>query len=220
MALFISIVHSIATVIVWCPQRPVTMPLHLEKKAIRVLGVAESFRPREKHSTLVGIVMRSDLIVDGIAIGRLTVSGTDAARSILELFRKLGRNDVNAIIISGSVLSVYNVLDITEIYKVLSIPVVALSFHRAKSDLYRNVKEKFSSSIAKEKLRLLEKLGSSRRLKLNTGYSVFIRSAGIQDSESARLLNKFTFQGSVPEPVKVARLFAKSVATLSNRIKY
>ena len=103
-------------------------------------------------------------------------------------------------------------LDITEIYKVLKKPIVALSFHKAKSDLYRNVKEKFTPSVAKEKLRLLEKLGDSNKLKLHTDHSVFVRSAGINDDESKILLNKFTLQGTVPEPVKVARLFAKSLA--------
>ena len=191
------------------------MPLHLEKKAIRVLGVAESFRVNEEYSTLAGIIMRSDLIVDGIAIGRLTVSGNDATRSVINLFREFRRNDVNAIVISGSVLSLYNVLDISEIFKTLKIPTVALSFHKRKSDLRRNVRAKFPSSVARDKLQLLEKLGNSTRFKLNTGYSVFARSAGINELDSRKLLDKFTLQGSVPEPVRVARLLAKSVSILN-----
>lgn len=187
------------------------MPLHLEKKAIRVLGVAESFRPNEDESTLAGVVMRSDLVLDGFAINRLTVSGSDATRSVLKLVQKLHRNDINAIIISGSVLSLYNVLDIEEVYNDLNIPVVALSFRKAKSDLYRNVEAKFPSSVAKEKLRLLEKLGNSTKQKLFTGYSVFVRCAGLSDRDCSRLLNKFTLQGAVPEPVRVARLLAKAV---------
>lgn len=190
------------------------MPLHLEKRAIRVLGVAESFRMNDEYSTLAGIIMRSDLVVDGIAIGRLTVSGSDATRSIIKLFRKFGRNDVNAIIISGSVLSLYNVLEISKIFKTLKIPVVALSFHKTKSDLRRNVEAKFAPSIAGDKLRLLEKLGDSSRFKLNTGYTVYVRSAGIKGVESQKLLNKFTLQGTVPEPVRVARLLAKGVRLL------
>ena len=187
------------------------MPLNLEKKAIRALGVAESFRANEVKSTLVGVVMRSDLVLDGFAINQLTVSGSDATRSVLKLFQKLHRNDINAIMISGSVLSLYNVLDITEIYKDLRIPVVALSFRKAKSDLYRNVEAKFPEATANKKLKLLEKLGDSTRQKLVTGYSVFVRSAGIGDVESSKLLNKFTLQGAVPEPVRVARLLAKSL---------
>ncbi|MDG6921708.1 MAG: DUF99 family protein, partial [Nitrososphaerota archaeon] len=73
------------------------MPLHLEKKAIRVLGIAESFRKDQEFSTLAGVVMRSDLVIDGFANGRLRVSGSDATSSTIELFERLRRNDVNAV---------------------------------------------------------------------------------------------------------------------------
>lgn len=189
------------------------MSLHLEKKAIRTLGVAESFRKDQEYSTLVGVVMRSDLVIDGFAIGRLTVSGNDATKTVFELFRKLQRNDVNAIITSGSVLSLYNILDISAMYNSLKVPVVALSFHKARSNLYRNIGAKFSPAIAKEKIKLLERLGKSTQLKLDTGYKVFVRFAGMNDRECQRLLNKFTRQGTVPEPIRVARLLAKTVSS-------
>jgi uncharacterized protein len=190
----------------------IEMTLHLEKKAIRVLGIAESFRKDQKYSTLAGVVMRSDLVIDGFANDRLRVSGSDSTKSTLNLFKKLQRNDVNAIMISGSVLSLYNVLDIDEIYKELKIPVVALSFSKSRTNLAENIRARFPEKAAKEKIRLLEKLGHSSRIKLETGYEVFVRNAGIDDNLSKRLLDRFTLQGSIPEPVRVARLFAKSIA--------
>ena len=192
------------------------MPLHLEKKAIRVLGIAESFRKEQKYSTLAGVVMRSDLVIDGFARSKLKVSGSDATSSTIDLYGRLHRNDINAIMISGSVLSLYNVLDIDEIYKELKIPVVALSFNKSRSNLVENIESRFPEKIAKEKINLLEKLGPSSRMRLETGYDVYVRNAGISDDLSKRLLNKFTLQGSLPEPVRVARLLAKSIATVRN----
>lgn len=64
-------------------------------------------------------------------------------------------------------------------------------------------------------MRLLEKLGTSNKLRLTTGYFVFARCAGLDSEDSAKLLNKFTLQGAVPEPVRVARLLAKAVSALS-----
>ncbi|MDG6905371.1 MAG: DUF99 family protein [Nitrososphaerota archaeon] len=188
------------------------MPLHLEKKAIRVLGIAESFRKDQEFSTLAGVVMRSDLVIDGFANGRLRVSGSDATSSTIELFERLRRNDVNAVMISGSVLSLYNVLDIDKIHRELKVPVVALSFSKSRSNLANNIRAKFSERVAREKIRLLEKLGSSFRIKLATGYEIYVRGAGIDDNVTKRLLDRFTLQGSVPEPIRVARLLAKSIA--------
>ncbi|MGI0084194.1 MAG: DUF99 family protein, partial [Nitrososphaerales archaeon] len=88
------------------------MPLHLEKKAIRALGVAESFHAKDKFSTLAGVVMRSDLVIDGFVIGKTKVSGSDATSSLRRLYIKLNRNDVNALLLSGSVLSFYNMIDV------------------------------------------------------------------------------------------------------------
>jgi uncharacterized protein len=188
------------------------MTIHLEKKAIRVLGVAESFRKDQEYSTLAGVVMRSDLVIDGFAHTRLRVSGSDATSSTIHLYNRLHRNDVNAVMVAGSVLSLYNVLDIEAVYSELKIPVVALSFSKSRSDLAQNIRSRFSEKIAKQKIMLLEKLGRSTRLKLNTGYAVFVRTAGIDEVSSKRLLDKFTLQGAIPEPIRVARLLAKSLA--------
>ena len=160
--------------------------------------------------------MRSDLVIDGFARGRLRVAGSDATTSTIALFKKLKRNDINAIMISGSVLSLYNVLDIDSIYEDLRVPTVALSFSKARSDLARNITARFPDRIAKEKISLLNKLGGSKRLKLRTGYAVFVRTAGVTEVNSKRLLDRFTLQGAIPEPVRVAKLVAKCVATSAN----
>ena len=48
--------------------------LTLEKKGVRVLGVAESFRKNlSDKAILAGIVMRGDMIIDGIVFGECTV---------------------------------------------------------------------------------------------------------------------------------------------------
>ena len=188
--------------------------LHLEKRAIRALGIAESFKKEEETSTLAGVVMRSDFVIDGFGAGSLKVSGSDATRSVVRLYRGLERNDVNSILISGSVLSLYNVLDIDEIFGQLEVPVIALSFSKAASDLALNIKARFPEKVAEEKIELLEKLGKAQKIRLKTGYDIFVRSAGISQNVSNRLLDKFTLQGAIPEPIRVARLLAKTVAAL------
>ena len=189
-------------------------PVHLEKKAIRALGVAESFREGEKRSTLAAIVMRSDLVIDGFAFGSLEISGSDATREIASMVLKLKRNDLNAVLLSGSVLSLYNIVDVDEVSRKIGIPVVALSFRESSANLADNIRSRFDRETAESKIRLLEKLGAPKRVVLKTGYAVYIRSAGISEAEAVRLLDRFTLQGSIPEPVRVARLLVKSAAAL------
>jgi endonuclease V-like protein UPF0215 family len=190
------------------------LPIHIEKKAIRALGVAESFSASDQFSVLGGVVMRSDLVIDGFGPGRLEISGSDATSSIVHLFDKLERNDINVVLISGSVLSLYNIIDIEYLSKHLRKPIIALTFKKSKSNLARNIKAKFEPKVANSKISFLEKLGVPKKLKLETGYRIFVRAEGTSgDEETKRILDKFTLQGAVPEPIRVARLFAKTLAS-------
>lgn len=52
--------------------------LHIEKKGLRGLAIAESFQEKSKTSTLAGVVMRRDFIIDGFVFGQDTIEGNDA----------------------------------------------------------------------------------------------------------------------------------------------
>src|SRR5438046_9429650 len=91
-------------------RRHVSMRIHAGKKAIRALGIAESFRKEDRYSTLAGVVMRSDLIIDGFVFGRSTVGGDDSTQQIARMFSRLHRKDVNLIILQGCVISMYNMV--------------------------------------------------------------------------------------------------------------
>ena len=43
--------------------------LHLEKKGIRGLAIAESFRHDSQKSVLAGVIISSDLVIDGFVLG-------------------------------------------------------------------------------------------------------------------------------------------------------
>jgi endonuclease V-like protein UPF0215 family len=193
------------------------MPLHLEKKAIRALGIAESFVQSDKLSTLAGVVMRTDLVIDGLAIGKLVVSGFDSTIAIQKLYDKLGRNDVNVLLLSGSVLSMYNVVDVDALNDSLGLPIVALTFKRSRADLEKNILARFDEKVARRKIALLEKLGKPAAVELENGYTVYVRGAGILEKDARTLLNRFTLQGGLPEPVRVARLLAKAARQIKSR---
>ena len=184
------------------------MRLHLNKPGIRALGVAESFRQGQKRSVLAGVVMRSDLVIDGVALGRTKVGGDDATSSIVSLYRKFGRNDVNLIMVSGAILSLYNIIDVDELSARTKLPVVCLTY-KETAGIEGSIRRHFPEG-AELKLQAYRRLGRRTRVKLGTGKRVFVRSAGIESGELRRALNSFTLQGSIPEPVRVAKLLARA----------
>jgi len=184
--------------------------LHLNKPGTRALGVAESFRPGDETSTLAGVVMRGDLVVDGIAFGRTSVGGDDASASVASLYRRLKRNDVNVVMVSGAILSLYNILDVDGLAARIKLPVVCLTY-KETAGIEESIRRHFPGS-AGEKLEEYRRLGPRKRIRLKSGNSVFARTSGMDYSDASSLVKMFTLQGSIPEPVRVARLLARAAS--------
>ena len=89
--------------------------LHLEKSGIRGLAIAESFSQNSKKSVLSGIVMSTDLVIDGFVMGHSTVGGDDATDVIVSMYEELGRSDVSFLLISGIIISSYNMINVKRI---------------------------------------------------------------------------------------------------------
>ena len=185
------------------------MRLHLNKPGIRALGVAESFRQGRKRSILAGVVMRSDFVIDGVAIGKTSIGGDDATSSIASLFRKFRRNDVNLILVSGAILSPYNIIDVDLLSKKTKLPVICLTY-KETAGIEGSIRRHFPNEAGK-KLEAYAKLGKRVGVRLHTGHRVYVRTAGMEFDSSQTVLDQFTLQGSIPEPIRVAKLLARAL---------
>ena len=184
--------------------------IHLEKKGIRVFGVAESFKKFNTKSTLAGVVMRRDLIIDGIVFGNATLKGNDSTENILSMFKSLKRDDVNCIMLDGLIISMYNIVDGQLIQNKTGLPVIAITFEDSKG-LEDNIRYHFPDD-SKLKLEHYDKLGKRDQVILKTGKHLFIRYWGLTLKRAITILNSFTLQGSIPEPIRVAKLAARGMA--------
>ena len=183
--------------------------LHLEKKGIRGLAIAESFSQNSKKSILSGIVMSTDLIIDGFVFGHSTVGGDDATDAILEMYEKLDRQDVSFLLISGIVISLYNIIDMKRISEKIGLPVIGVTYEES-SGIEDAIKHHFPESY-KSKLTEYSKLGSRKKITLHTSHSLYIRNEGCTELEAKQLLDKITLQGSIPEPLKITQLLANTL---------
>ncbi len=183
------------------------MRIHANKRAIRALGIAESFRRTDRHSTIAGVVMRSDLVLDGFVFGRALVGGDDATTSLVRMFRRLHREDVNVILLSGAVISHYNVVDVDSLAEETGLPVVCLTY-RESSGMEGSIRERFKDW--QTKISLYHKLGERTTLVLKTGHKVYARLVSMDVDDARRVVDSFTLQGALPEPIRVARLLARA----------
>ena len=157
--------------------------------------------------------MRRDLIIDGMSYGSATIGGDDATNSILSMHRSLGRNDINCILLDGLIISMYNIIDGDQVAGETGLPVIAITFEDSKG-LEESIKYHFENW--ENKLVQYQKLGLRERVTLNTGKNLFIRCWRVNHRRAVALLNSFTLQGSIPEPIRVAKLAARSYANALN----
>lgn len=183
--------------------------LHLEKKGLRGLAIAESFRVDAKKSIMCGVVMRQDFIIDGFIFGNATIKGDDATETILQMFKELDRPDVNYLLISGLILSMYNIVDIKKIHKILNVPVIGLTY-RDSTGIKDSIKHYFPKNF-EFKIENYSNLGKREKITLSKNSEAFVRFEGCKLHDVQFLLKKLTLSGSIPEPIKVAKLLANSL---------
>ena len=183
--------------------------LHLEKKGIRGLAIAESFSQNSKKSVLSGIVMSTDLVIDGFVFGYSTVGGDDATDAILEMYEKLDRQDVSFLLISGIVISLYNIIDMKRISEKIGLPVIGVTYEES-SGIEDAIKHHFPESY-KSKLTEYSKLEPRKKITLHTSCNLYVRNEGCTVLETKQLLDKITLQGSIPEPLKITQLLANTL---------
>jgi endonuclease V-like protein UPF0215 family len=183
--------------------------LHLEKKGIRGLAIAESFSQDSKKSVLSGIVMSTDMIIDGFVIGHSTVGGDDATDVILDMCKKLDRPDVSFLLISGIVISLYNIVDLKRISDETDLPVIGVTYEESKG-IEEAIKHHFPDSY-ESKLAEYSKLGTREKVTLHTSHNLYIRNEGCTVLEAKQILDKITLQGSVPEPLRIGQLLANTL---------
>ena len=181
--------------------------MHIAKKGLRVLGIAESYSGREQ-STLAGIVMRKDLRIDGVVFSRVTVGGMDATEAVVRMVEDLDRRDINLIMISGSVIAWYNIIDPAAVKDATGLPVIIVTYEESEG-LEEDIRHHFPGDS--ERLLAYRRLGERILIALHTGYEIYLRSSGLSDDDAARLCNAFTREGKIPEPLRVARLVARGI---------
>ncbi|MBP1927622.1 endonuclease V-like protein UPF0215 family [Methanolinea mesophila] len=181
--------------------------MHLQKKGVRVLGIAESFASR-KTSVLAGVVMRRDRRIDGFRCAAVTVGGVDATDAVLSLYAEMDRRDINAIMLSGCVIAWYNIIDPATVAEKTGLPVVVVTYEDS-TGLEEDLAKHFPGDS--DRLERYRDLGSREAFSLHTGHTLFLRAFGIDFREAGRLCDIFTLDGKIPEPLRVARLCARGV---------
>lgn len=188
--------------------------LRLEKKGLRGLSIAESFRETDLKSKLAGVVMRRDFVIDGFVFGSATIEGNDATDVIISMYEKLDRNDISFILVSGLIISMYNIIDMTKLWKNTKMPIIGVTYEESDG-MEDAIRHHFPNSY-EPKIKQYQNLGTRTKISLHTKHDIYLRVEGCDMKEAKKLLDTFTLQGAIPEPLRVAQILAKAELDLKS----
>ncbi len=181
------------------------------KPAARVLGIAESTPSGSTTTFLAGVVMRNDLIIDGVNWVTAQIGGMDATKAVLELVNKIQRLDCNLIMLHGSVIARYNMIDLPQLHRNTGLPVISIT-REPQEDLLYHLKSTFPKDW-EARWSIAQQNGPMHELILPTDVSVFVQFQGQELAQIKGLISLLTKFGGIPEPIRVARLIARALAS-------
>lgn len=186
-----------------------TEPRFSGKKGIRILTIAESFDKTKirNKSIFAGAIIRNCYDIEDFFFSFSTLGGLDATDTVIEICKKLKREDVNLVLINGVIVSLYNIIDLNRIYREVKKPLIAVSYRESQGleEILLDLPE------GKKRVDIYRKNGERTKITLKNGFSIFIRSIGLKLEDAKYILNNCTKFGKTPEPIKIVKNLARGV---------
>lgn len=110
--------------------------------------------------------------------------------------------------LDGLIISLYNIIDGEKLNYITGLPIIAITFEDSRG-LEEHIRHHFLEK-SEMKLEQYRKLGNRDQVRLRTDKSLYIRYWGLSLKGALNTLNAFTLQGSIPEPIRVAKLLARA----------
>jgi hypothetical protein len=156
---------------------------------------------------VVGAVFAANRL-DGVLIDRVRRDGANGARTLIRMIRdsKFAQH-LQLVMLQGIALAGFNVVDVFELHRDLSLPVLVIARH---SPNIAAVKSALLTRVpgGRRKWSVIERLGP-----METAAGVCVQRVGITLSDAATVIERFAINSSIPEPLRVAHLIAGAIAT-------
>jgi endonuclease V-like protein UPF0215 family len=180
------------------------------KPQVRVLGIDDApFSFGDGKVPIVGVLVRLPGYVEGVMISDVTVDGDDADRAIIDLIsRSRYREQIRTVMIDGTALGGFNVVDIDNLSRATGVPFCTITRDRPDLESMRVALQKNFSDWK----RRFEKVERHALNEVRTEHgTIFISVSGTTVEEAQELVHASTLQGSIPEPLRLAHLIATAM---------
>ncbi|MGC2289600.1 MAG: DUF99 family protein [Thermoplasmata archaeon] len=185
----------------------------LAKPHLRVIGLDDGpFVRSARRTALVGVIFSAPNYVEGILRTSVAIDGTDATDRILSLLGESPFLDgVRAVILDGIAVGGFNLIDLDRLYAGLQRPIVTVTRRPPDFPAIHAALRKYFPRDASARWRLV-RAHPLFRLATPEGNPLRVSAVGCTRAEAAAIVRRTTVRGNLPEPLRLARLVARTLA--------
>jgi len=193
------------------------MRLSIIKPEIRIVGFDDcAFAFGQKDTVVIGTIFRGGDYLDGLISTRITVDGLDSADKLAECINSSKHKDqLRTIMLNGITLGGFNIVDIQELHKKTSIPVIAVVGHEPNLKSIKLALTKFKDS--EKRFSLTEKAGKIRKIKLEVQSrknTIYYQQSGLDAETAEKIIKETSTRSTMPEPLRIADIICKGLFPL------
>ncbi len=177
---------------------------------MRVLSIDEgSFSKQEQsQALLVGCLLHDNRIAK-VTLTSVTIDGRDATKRVLKIARSGPHPDL--ILIGSISIAGFNIIDPYLVNSVLGTPLLVVNKERPRLLCVEIALRKHFKDW-RDRLKVFRRMGSPKRLRLSRRGVLYYYAVGIDTKRGSELLSRLAVLGSTPEPLRVARILARTLS--------
>jgi uncharacterized protein len=189
------------------------------KGAVWTLGVEDGSFParlerESKFKTLLVAVLLEDLQLQAVDLSEITVDGLDATDAILSVLKSLDQKP-RAVILGGISYAGFNFIDPFHLQEEANLPSIILTTERPNNQQVRRALQQHFPDW-KNRWSIYRRVKTFKPIKANPKENpIFMETVGLTAEEGERIVKRLTKIGRLPEPLRVARMIARSLTTES-----
>jgi uncharacterized protein len=163
----------------------------------------------------VGVVFSTPNYVEGILRTSVTIDGTDATDRILMLLGDSPFLDgVRAVLLDGIAVGGFNLIDLDRLHERLGRPIVTVTRHAPDFPAIHAALRKYFPRDASARWRLV-RAHPLFRVPTAEGNPLHVSAVGCSRREAVAIVRRTTVRGNLPEPLRLARLVARTLGASS-----
>ncbi|MEM5791062.1 MAG: DUF99 family protein [Candidatus Aenigmatarchaeota archaeon] len=181
------------------------------KSEIRVLGFDDSAFEKNSESLVpvIGVVFRGGKFLDGVLKTEVKVDGLDATEKIVKLINlSRHKQQLKVIMFDGITLAGFNLVDIEEVGKKTSLPVIVINRKIPNLEKVRDALKNFDDF--EKRWEIVLRAGKIKECRVKNK-KIYYQAFGLSDEDAREIINITSTRSLIPEPLRVAHLIATAI---------